>query len=59
VTSAQWEYYVLLDNEEVVPVGAVMARELFAEGASSVVFTGLWGGLFLLVMTSYAFTRKD
>src|SRR3972149_8731295 len=48
VTSAQWEHYVLLDNGEAVPVGAVIARELLAEGASSAVFTELWGSLVLV-----------
>ncbi len=48
VTPAQWEHYVLLDGGETVPVGAVIARELMAEGASSAVFTELWGGVVLV-----------
>lgn len=47
-TSAQGEHYVLLDDGEVVPVGAVIARELVEEGASSTVFTELWGSLVLV-----------
>lgn len=48
VTSAQLEHYVLLDDREAVPVGVVIARELLAEGASSAVFTELWGSLVLV-----------
>lgn len=48
LTPAQWENYVLLDDGESVPVGVVIARELFAEGASSAVFTELWGGVVLV-----------
>jgi hypothetical protein len=46
VTHDQWEYYVLLD-EGPVPAGAI-ARELVAEGATSAVFTEMWGGLVLV-----------
>jgi hypothetical protein len=48
VTSAQLEHYVLFDDGKAVPVGAVIARELRAEGASSAVFTELWGCLVLV-----------
>ncbi|MBI4782245.1 MAG: hypothetical protein HY785_13140 [Oscillatoriophycideae cyanobacterium NC_groundwater_1537_Pr4_S-0.65um_50_18] len=48
VTSKQWESYVLLDDGEAIPVGAAIARELLAEGASFAVFTELWGGLVLV-----------
>ncbi len=48
VTPAQWENYVLLDDGKVAPVGAVIARELHAEGASFAVFTELWGGIVLV-----------
>jgi hypothetical protein len=47
-TPAQWEYYVELDNGDPVPVGAVIARELIEEGATSAVFTELWGGVVLV-----------
>lgn len=48
VTPRQSETYVLLDDGEAVPVGAVIARELLLEGALSAVFTELWGGLVLV-----------
>lgn len=48
VTSKQWESCVLLNDGEAIPVGAVVARELLAEGASSAVFTELWGRLVLV-----------
>jgi hypothetical protein len=47
VTPEQWEHYVLRDGEP-VPVGAVIASELLAEGASVAVFTELWGGVVLV-----------
>jgi len=47
ITKAQWEYYVLLEDGP-VPVGALIARELMAEGATSAVFTEMWGGLVLV-----------
>ena len=46
-TPDQWEYYVLLEDGP-VPVGAVIARELITEGATSAVFTEMWGGLVLV-----------
>jgi len=48
VTPDQWEYYVLLNDREAVPVGAVITRELLVEGALSAVFTELWGRLVLV-----------
>jgi hypothetical protein len=48
VKPAQWEHYVLQDDGEAVPVGAVIARELIAAGASVAVFTEMWGGLVLV-----------
>jgi hypothetical protein len=48
LTPAQGENYVLLDDGESVPVGVVIARELLTEGASSAVFTELWGGVVLV-----------
>lgn len=48
VTPSQWEYYVLLDNGDAVPVGAVIAHELRVKGALSAVFTELWGGVVLV-----------
>ena len=48
VTPAQWEHYVLLDDGEAIPVGAAITRELIVEGASSAVFTELWGGVVLV-----------
>ncbi len=47
-TPEQWENYVLLDDGEPIPVGAVIARELLAERASTAVFTELWGGVVLV-----------
>ena len=47
VTPEQWEHYVLREGEP-VPVGAVIAGELLAEGASIAVFTELWGGVVLV-----------
>jgi hypothetical protein len=47
ITPDQWEYYVLLQDGP-VPVGTVIARELIAEGATSAVFTEMWGGLVLV-----------
>jgi hypothetical protein len=46
-TPKQWEYYVSLE-EGPIPVGAMIARELMAEGATSSVFTEMWGGLVLV-----------
>ena len=41
-TEAQWEHYVeLLDD--VIPAGAVIARELIAEGAVTALWTECWG----------------
>jgi hypothetical protein len=48
VTSEQYESYVMLEDGEVVPVGAAIARELVSEGALSAVFTELWGRLVLV-----------
>lgn len=48
VTSEQYESYVLLDNGDAIPVGAVIARELLSEGALSAVFTELWGRFVLV-----------
>lgn len=48
VTNAQWEHYVLLENGEQVPVGAMICRELIDAGASSAYFTEIWGGLVLV-----------
>lgn len=48
VTSKQYESYVMLEDGEVVPVGASIARELISEGALSAVFTELWGRLVLV-----------
>lgn len=47
-TPNQYESYVLLNNGDAIPVGAVIARELLDEGALSAVFTELWGGLVLV-----------
>src|SRR5205807_3878882 len=47
VTQDQWEYYVQLDDGPVLG-GAVIARELVADGATSAVFTEMWGGLVLV-----------
>jgi hypothetical protein len=47
-TPYQWEAYVVFPDGEVAPVGAVIARELIEEGASSAVFTEMWGGLVLV-----------
>lgn len=47
VTPEQWEHYVLRDGEP-VPVGAMIAQELLAEGATIAVFTELWGGVVLV-----------
>lgn len=48
VTNDQWEHYVLLENGEQVPVGAMICRELVDAGASSAYFTEIWGGLVLV-----------
>ena len=48
ITSEQYESYVILEDGEVIPVGAVIARELISEGALSAVFTELWGRLVLV-----------
>src|SRR5207302_1548560 len=47
ITRDQWEYYVALQDGP-IPVGAAIARELIAEGATSAVFTEMWGGLVLV-----------
>ncbi|HAF03352.1 MAG TPA: hypothetical protein DCG89_06100 [Spartobacteria bacterium] len=47
ITHDQWEYYVLLEDGP-VPVGAVIARELMAQGATSAVFTEMWSRLVLV-----------
>ena len=47
-TPNQWEYYALSEEDGPVPVGAVIDRELMAEGATSAVFTEMWGGLVLV-----------
>ncbi|HVF70036.1 MAG TPA: hypothetical protein VM940_00325 [Chthoniobacterales bacterium] len=41
-TAAQWEHYVEFDDD-IIPVGAAIARELLAEGAVSVLWTECWG----------------
>ena len=43
-TEAQWEHYVEL-ADDIVPAGAVIARELMAEGAVSALWTECWGGV--------------
>jgi len=43
-TEKQSESYALLPDGVAVPVGALIARELIASGASSAVFTELWAG---------------
>ena len=47
-TPHQSESYVLLDDGDVIPVGAMIARELMSQGALSAVFTELWGGVVLV-----------
>lgn len=47
-TNSQWEHYVLLETNEQIPVGAMIARELIADGASCAYFTEMWGGLVLV-----------
>jgi hypothetical protein len=42
-TERQSEAYVHLPDASVAPVGALVAQELHADGASSVVFTEIWG----------------
>jgi hypothetical protein len=41
-TEAQWEHYVQLPDD-VVPAGAVIARELLADGAVIALWTECWG----------------
>ena len=41
-TEDQWEHYVQLPDD-VVPAGAVIARELIAEGAATALWTEVWG----------------
>ena len=48
-SSGQWEHYVQLASGEQLPVGAVIARELMAEGALAAYFTELWIGRCVLV----------
>ena len=43
-TEAQWEHYVELAND-VVPAGAVIARELLVDGAVAALWTECWGGV--------------
>jgi hypothetical protein len=49
VSDSQTEHYVLLENAQAVPVGAVIARELMTEGSNCAVFTELWAGRCVLV----------
>jgi hypothetical protein len=49
VSECQWEHYALLPDGQTVPVGALIAGELKAEGATSAVFTELWAGRCVLV----------
>ncbi len=48
LTPDQWEHYVQVDDQEQIPVGALIARELVNDGASHAVFTELWGGCVLV-----------
>ncbi len=59
VTSAQWEHYVLLDGGEAVPVGAVIARELLADGLHLPCLQNSGAASFLLALTWFASKRKD
>jgi hypothetical protein len=43
-TEKQWEHYVEL-ADDIVPAGAVIARELIAEGAVTALWTECWGGV--------------
>ena len=47
-TDKQSERYVLDDAGIAVPVGAMVARELKAEGADEAAFVEIWGGLVLV-----------
>jgi hypothetical protein len=47
-TPNQYESYVFFGDRDSIPVGAVIARELLLEGASTAVWTELWGGLVLV-----------
>ena len=42
VTPNQWEHYVVTRDGQ-IPVGAMIARELIAEGALVAAFTEIWG----------------
>src|SRR4051812_9225809 len=41
-TNEQWEHYVDI-GDEILPAGAVVARELVAEGATVALWTECWG----------------
>lgn len=59
ISERQWENYVLLPDGQAVPVGALLADELRAEGASSAVFTELWAGRCVLVGPDLVCVRED
>lgn len=47
-THDQWECYVSLDDGEQIPVGALIASELMADGAQVAAFTEQWAGKCIL-----------
>ncbi len=58
VSEKQWETYVETEHGEVLPAGAMIARELKVDGANSVVFTEIWHGL-VLVGPDLVCVRED
>jgi len=48
-TDDQWEYYVLQDDREQIPVGALIAREMIDDGAIFAVFTEMWASKFVMI----------
>lgn len=48
-TSDQWEYYVKINNNVHIPVGALIAQDLVDEGAIAAAFTEQWAGKCVLI----------
>ena len=59
ISERQWENYALLPDGQAVPVGALIAGELRAEGATSAVFTEMWAGRCVLVGPDLVCVRED
>jgi hypothetical protein len=57
-TDAQWKHYVELEDD-IVPVGAAIARELMTQGAVTALWTESWGRRPVFVSPDFVAVQPD